>query len=78
MNAGFEDALVFKEILVETGDDLSKAVPLFATRRRPDADAISILSWCGTLHTLPVTRHPGRGVSACCCHGCFPVWAAAL
>ena len=44
MNCGFEDALVLKEILVETNNDLSKAVPLFAARRRPDADAIGVLS----------------------------------
>jgi 2-polyprenyl-6-methoxyphenol hydroxylase-like FAD-dependent oxidoreductase len=45
MNCGFEDTLVFNEVLDETGDDLSKAVPLFAERRRPDAEAINILSF---------------------------------
>jgi hypothetical protein len=58
MNCGFEDALVFKEILEETKDDLSKAVPIFAARRRPDADAISILSWYA-LSPFP------RGPAAC-------------
>jgi kynurenine 3-monooxygenase len=45
MNAGFEDVLVLNEVLDETKDDLAAAIPIFAARRRPDGDAIGVLSY---------------------------------
>ena len=45
MNAAFEDALVFDEILEREGLDLSKAAICFAKERREDGDAIAKLSY---------------------------------
>jgi kynurenine 3-monooxygenase len=44
MNSGFEDTLVFSEILDQEKGDLSAAVLRFASERRPDGDAIAALS----------------------------------
>lgn len=45
MNSGFEDTLVFSEILTAHGGDLSKAVLEFARTRRQDGDAIADMSF---------------------------------
>lgn len=45
MNSGFEDTLVFTEVLDREGGNLSAAVTRFAAERRPDGDAIALLSY---------------------------------
>ncbi|XP_078590208.1 kynurenine 3-monooxygenase-like isoform X2 [Branchiostoma floridae x Branchiostoma japonicum] len=44
MNCGFEDCLVFDEILEDLNNDLSKALPEFSVYRSPDAHAICDLA----------------------------------
>ncbi|XP_035685703.1 kynurenine 3-monooxygenase-like [Branchiostoma floridae] len=44
MNCGFEDCLVFDEILEDLNNDLSKALPKFSVYRSPDAHAICDLA----------------------------------
>ncbi|CAH1261559.1 KMO [Branchiostoma lanceolatum] len=44
MNCGFEDCLVFDEIMEELGNDLSKVLPEFSVVRSPDAHAICDLA----------------------------------
>lgn len=44
MNCGFEDVVELGRCLEETGDDWSKALPRYAERRRPNADAIAELA----------------------------------
>jgi kynurenine 3-monooxygenase len=44
MNCGFEDVVELDRCLAETGDDWSTALPRYAERRRPNADAIAELA----------------------------------
>lgn len=44
MNCGFQDCLVFNEILEKYNDDLSKALPEFSRVRNPDVEAMVDLS----------------------------------
>ena len=44
MNCGFEDVVELDRCLAETGDDWSVALPRYAERRRPNADAIAELA----------------------------------
>ena len=44
MNAGFEDCLIFNELLEEFGDDLQKAATTYSNTRWKDAHAIADLS----------------------------------
>lgn len=44
MNAGFEDCRVLMEILEETGDDWTRAMPLFERARKANTDAIAELA----------------------------------
>ena len=44
MNAGFEDCRVLMEILDETDDDWSLAMPRFERARKQNADAIAVLA----------------------------------
>jgi kynurenine 3-monooxygenase len=41
MNCGFEDCVYFNQVLEETGDDWTKALPLTVSSRKPNADAIA-------------------------------------
>ena len=44
MNAGFEDCTILDAMYEEYGGDWSKMIPDFATRRKPDGDALQDLS----------------------------------
>lgn len=44
MNVCFEDCAVFDDLLSEFDNDLSRAIPKFESRRKPDTDAIAELS----------------------------------
>jgi kynurenine 3-monooxygenase len=44
MNAGFEDCRVLMEILDETHDDWTTAMPMFERARKENADAIAVLA----------------------------------
>lgn len=44
MNAGFEDCTILDAMYEEYGGDWSKMIPDFATRRKPDGDAIAELA----------------------------------
>ena len=44
MNCAFEDVVELDRCLAETGDDWSAALPRYAERRRPNADAIAELA----------------------------------
>jgi kynurenine 3-monooxygenase len=44
MNCGFEDVVELDRCLAETMDDWSRALPRYAERRRPNADAIAELA----------------------------------
>lgn len=44
MNAGFEDCRVLMEILDETNDDWTRAMPAFEKARKENADAIAVLA----------------------------------
>jgi kynurenine 3-monooxygenase len=44
MNCGFEDVVELDRCLAETGDDWATALPRYAERRRPNADAIADLA----------------------------------
>lgn len=44
MNCGFEDVVEMDRCLAETGDDWATALPRYAERRRPNADAIADLA----------------------------------
>ena len=44
MNAGLEDVLVLREALLKHSCDFSKAIPEFASKRKPTGDAIRDLS----------------------------------
>ncbi len=44
MNSGFEDVFVFDQMIDEFNEDLSKILPEFGKRRKPNADAIADLA----------------------------------
>ena len=58
MNCGFEDCVVFDQLMEEHGDDWSKIFRHFERLRKPDGDAIADLALANFIEMRDKVGHP--------------------